>query len=194
MFSPPVSDSLSFSLKTKADNTIKQIDKFLQFRLGSDRGGLTIDNTGDIALLKAELVVEVINVLADDILPVPHMFYCILGTYSWRSEMLWIVDLENLLGYPPPLSKNNNELELLVMVVEYNGQSIGFVVSKIDNLVEYDSQQFKSPSSELFLKDVIPFLQGYSTNSNNQIIMSIDVNKIFEFFSIKTEFNYSAHS
>ena len=185
----PTSNSLSFSLNTKNTNTVKQADKFLQFQLGCN----SESNSGDTALLKAELVVEVISVFTDNILPVPHMFYCILGTYSWRSEMLWIVDLENLLGYPPPLSRSNNRSELLVMVVEFQGQSIGFVVSKIDSLVEYDREKFRSPSAEIFLKDIIPFLQGYSTDSNSQIIMLIDVKKIFEFFSMKTEFNYSEH-
>lgn len=187
--STPTSNSLSFSLNTKNSDTVKRADKFLQFQLGCDRES----NSGDTALLKAGLVVEVVSINTDDILPVPHMFYCILGTYSWRSEMLWIVDLENLLGYPPPLTQGNKRSELLVMVVEFQGQSIGFVVSKIDSLVEYNTEQFRPPSAEIFLKDIIPFLQGYSTDSNNQIIMLIDVQKIFDFFSMKTEFNYSEH-
>ena len=120
------------------------------------------------------------------------MFYCVLGIYSWRSEMLWIVDLENLLGYPPPLDANDSQPRTFgVMVVQFQGQSIGLVVSGIDNLIEHDLAKFKSSSAEIFSEDVLPFLHGYFTNQDNDIIMLIDAEEIFHFFSIKTEFNYS---
>lgn len=199
MLSTSASNSLSLSLSTNTENRVnsRPVGKFLQFQLGKknhlDRNDENSKSTskGDIALLDAEVVTEVITISSEDILPVPQMFYCVLGIYSWRSEMLWIVDLENLLGYPPPLLEEEANQELLVMVVQFQGQSIGLVVSGIDNLIEYDLQQFKSSSPELFSEDVLPFLKGYLTNKSNDIIMLIDAEEIFHFFSIKTEFNYS---
>ncbi len=193
MLSASSSNSLSISLAPNiADRSdSKQIRKFLQFQLGTNEKSYQSAARGDIALLDAEVVTEVITISAEDILPVPQMFYCVLGIYSWRSEMLWIVDLENLLGYPPPLSKEATNRELLVMVVQFQGQSIGLVVSGIDNLIELDLQQFKPSSPELFSEDVLPFLHGYFTSQNNDIVMLIDAEEIFHFFSIKTEFNYS---
>ena len=168
----------------------KQVGKFLQFQLGqSEKVHKSIQ--GDIALLDAEIVTEVITILPQDILPVPQMFYCVMGIYSWRSEILWIVDLENLLGYPPPLTEDNPNRELLVMVVQYEGQSIGLVVSGIDNLIEHSLSKFKPSSPEIFSEDILPFLQGYFTNADNDIIMLINAEEIKNFFSIKTEFNYS---
>jgi positive phototaxis protein PixI len=193
MFSTTSSNSLSlnFSPNTSVKSDSKQVRKFLQFQLGTSNKADTSILESDIALLDAEIVTEVITISSENILPVPQMFYCVLGIYSWRSEMLWVVDLENLLGYPPPLSPNSDNRELLVMVVQFQGQSIGLVVSGIDNLIECNIEQFKSPSSELFSEDVLPFLQGYFTDRNNNIIMLIDTEEIFHFFSIKTEFNYS---
>lgn len=182
--------SLNFSTNKSASN-LNQTRKFLQFQLGKQNKIDTSILEGDIALLDAEIVTEVITISPKDILPVPQMFYCVLGIYSWRSEMLWIVDLENLLGYPPPLSSNDEERELLVMVVQSQGQSIGLVVSGIDNLIECNLEKFKAPSYELFSEDVLPFLHGYFTGKNNKIVMSIDTEEVFHFFSIKTEFNYS---
>lgn len=169
----------------------KQVRKFLQFQLGKSEKSHKSIVQGDIALLDAEIVSEVITISPDDILPVPQMFYCVLGIYSWRSEMLWIVDLENLLGYPPPLAQNNPHQELLVMVVQVQGQSIGLVVSGIDNLIEHDLSKFKSSSAEIFSEDILPFLHGYFAGIDNDIVMLIDAEEIFNFFSIKTEFNYS---
>jgi positive phototaxis protein PixI len=186
-------NSLSLNIASNASiqSNTKQVRKFLQFQLGRSEKTHKSVLQGDIALLDAEIVTEVITISLEDVLPVPQMFYCVLGIYGWRSEMLWIVDLENLLGYPPPISENNTNKELLVMVVQAQGQSIGLVVSGIDNLIEHDLSKFKSSSAEIFSEDVLPFLHGYFTNSDNDIIMLIDVEEIFNFFSIKTEFNYS---
>lgn len=186
-------NSLSLNIGRNPDlqSNSKQIRKFLQFQLGKSEKVHKSAIQGDIALLDAEVVTEVITISPNDILPVPQMFYCVLGIYGWRSEMLWIVDLENLLGYPPPLDENNPQKELLVMVVQVQGQSIGLVVSGIDNLTEHDLSKFKPSSSEIFSEDVLPFLHGYFTSPDNDIIMLIDAEEIFNFFSIKTEFNYS---
>ena len=186
-------NSLSLNIATNSDiqSHAKQVRKFLQFQLGRSEKTHKSALQGDIALLDAEIVTEVITISAQDILPVPQMFYCVLGIYSWRSEMLWIVDLENLLGYPPPMSHGDTNQDVLVMVIQVQGQSIGLVVSSIDNLIELDLAKFKPSSSEIFSEDVLPFLHGYFTSSDNDIIMLIDPEEIFNFFSIKTEFNYS---
>ena len=183
--------SLNIASNSGIQSDSKQVRKFLQFQLGKTKKTHKSAIQGDIALLDAEIVTEVITVNPEDILPVPQMFYCVLGIYGWRSEMLWIVDLENLLGYPPPLEDSKNNRDLLVMVVQVQGQSIGLVVSGIDTLIEHDLSKFKSSSAEIFSEDVLPFLHGYFTNSENDIIMLIDAEEIFNFFSIKTEFNYS---
>ncbi|MDJ0593635.1 MAG: chemotaxis protein CheW [Pleurocapsa sp. MO_226.B13] len=183
--------SLNIASNSSIQSESKQVRKFLQFQLGKTEKTHKSVVQGDIALLDAEIVTEVITISPEDILPVPQMFYCVLGIYGWRSEMLWIVDLENLLGYPPPLNESNITQELLVMVVQVQGQSIGLVVSGIDNLIEHDLSKFKSSSAEIFSEDVLPFLHGYFTSADNDIIMLIDPEEILNFFSIKTEFNYS---
>jgi len=185
-------NSLSLNLAGSGiQSDSQQVRKFLQFQLGKTEKTHKSTVEGDIALLDAAIVTEVITISPQDILPVPQMFYCVLGIYGWRSEMLWIVDLENLLGYPPPLGENNITQEILVMVVQVQGQSIGLVVSGIDTLIECDLSKFKSSSSEIFSEDILPFLHGYFTSADNDIIMLIDAEEIFNFFSIKTEFNYS---
>ncbi len=183
--------SLNIASNSSIQSESKQVRKFLQFQLGKTEKTHKSVVQGDIALLDAEIVTEVITISPEDILPVPQMFYCVLGIYGWRSEMLWIIDLENLLGYPPPLNESNITQELLVMVVQVQGQSIGLVVSGIDNLIEHDLSKFKSSSAEIFSEDVLPFLHGYFTSADNDIIMLIDPEEILNFFSIKTEFNYS---
>jgi positive phototaxis protein PixI len=183
--------SLNIASSSSLESKSKQLHKFLQFQLGKSEKTHKSIVQGDIALLDAEIVTEVINISLEDILPVPQMFYCVLGIYSWRSEMLWIVDLENLLGYPPPLNNHKTNQDVLVMVIQIQGQSIGLVISGIDNLIDRDLSNLKSSSAEIFSEDVLPFIDGYFTSAENDIIMLINAEEIFNFFSIKTEFNYS---
>ena len=85
MLSLSSSESLSLSIGNNAidSSSLRQASKFLKFQL----------NPTDYALLEAELVTEIITISPTEILPVPQMIYSVLGIYSWRSEMLWILDL-----------------------------------------------------------------------------------------------------
>ena len=191
MLSIPSSNSLvSLNSQDNSQDRSRAVRKFLRFYLGSNNRADASMSNSDLALLEAEIVTEVITISAKELLPVPQMPYCVLGVYSWRSEMLWIVDIENLMGYPPSLSEDADENgTILVMVVRVQGQSMGLVVSRIDNIIEYDLDLFKSSSAEIFSEDIMPFLSGYFTDENNNIIMLIDAEEIFHFFSINPSFS-----
>lgn len=191
MLSVSGSHSLSLSLNStsKQQDTSQQVRKFLRFYLGSNNQDNSVASS-DLALLEAEIVTEVITISSKELLAVPQMPYCVLGIYSWRSEMLWVVDLENLLGYPPSLAEDTDEEQtLLVMVIQIQGQSMGLVVSQIDNIIEHNLERFKSSSAELFSEDIMPFLYGYFTDRDNNIVMLIDAEEVFNFFSINPNFN-----
>ena len=185
--------ALSFNSDNNSQGQSQQVRKFLRFYLGNNNLAVRSMASKDLALLEAEIVTEVITISLKKILPVPQMPYCVLGIYSWRSEMLWIVDVENLLGYPPALSEAPTKDDtLLVMVVQVQGQSMGLVVSQIDNIIEQNIDDLKSSSSELFSEDIMPFLHGYFTDNRNNIITLINAEEIFRFFSINPSFsNYN---
>ena len=184
------SSTLRLNSQDNSPNNSQQVRKFLRFYLGAgDCPDASMTNS-DLALLEAEIVTEVITISPKELLPVPQMPYCVLGIYSWRSEMLWVVDIENLMGYPPSLREDADENEtILVMVVRVQGQSMGLVVSRIDTIIEQNLESFKSSSSEIFSEDIMPFLYGYFVDENNNIIMLIDAEEIFHFFSINPSFS-----
>ena len=169
--------SLSLGTNTSVATNSRELRKFLQFQLGGK----------ERALLEAEIVTEIIIVPESQILPVPQMPYCVIGIYSWRSEMLWIVDLENLLGYGTSISTATPNLEsvesnFMVMVVEVKGQSLGLIVPNVSDIIQLDWQELKPPSSELFAEDIQPFLQGYFTDSNQEILMLLNAEKFLQDF------------
>ena len=62
--------------------------KFLSFNLGSR----------DQAVIDLQHISEVLRISLAEICVVPQMPNCVLGIYSWRGEMLWMVDIEEMLG------------------------------------------------------------------------------------------------
>jgi len=149
----------------------KNLQKFLQFQLGKDRG-----------LLLAEMVREIITVPEKEILPVPQMPECVMGVYNWRSEMMWMIDLENLLGYQSPFLYSSENLSLMTMIVELEGQFLGLVVQNVNDIVEYDLEEMSERSSEIFSRELLPFLQGYFTNEiNKQMMLLLSVESIFDY-------------
>lgn len=150
------------------------LQKFLQFQLSSS----------DWALLEAKVVTEIITVTQGEILPVPQMNHCVMGVYAWRSEMLWIVDLADLLGYTSLVSTKTIDPSQLnsfiVMVAQFEGQSLGLVVARVHNIIQQDLQELCPPSPELFNHQTIPFLQGYFNDSQERNSLLLKPEIVFQ--------------
>lgn len=174
--------SASFTSTRPVAEREKELKNYLLFQIGSS----------DRALLEAEIVTEIVTVPEQEILPIPQMPYCVMGIYHWRSEMLWIVDLENLLGYPPSLREGSSTRaseasKLLVMVLQLQGQALGTIVSNVSHIIQQDLDKLHPPSLDLFTEDIQSFLQGYFTNSEGEIMMLLDAGEIFKYFSFSPE-------
>ena len=177
-------EGVSFSLGTESAVTRKnrQKQKFLQFQLPEQ----------DLALLPAETVNEIITVSSQEVLPIPHMPYPIRGIYAWRNEMLWIIDLANLLGYPPdeleePLRGwEHNVQTLMVMVVQNEGQTLGLAIPKVIDLIEQDYHHLTLPSADLFPEETLPFLAGYFKNDQQELMMLLKSEAIMRSPSLKS--------
>ena len=90
-----------------------------------------------------------------------------------------------MVGYPPALESAEVELEnLIVLVIQLQGQALGLIVPRVDNIVQLELAQLKSASKELFSEDILAFLAGYFTGNDNDIVMLIDAERIFNFFAL----------
>ena len=130
--------------------------KFLRFSLGSQDSGL----------LPLEQISEVIEVSVADILSVPEMPSCVLGIYNWRGEMLWLLDLEHLVGCPP-LSRLAS---LMAMVIQVDNQSVGLVVQYFNDIELHDASQLQNSAAGLFPPQLLPFVKGYLPGANGTLL------------------------
>ncbi|MBW4669113.1 MAG: chemotaxis protein CheW [Cyanomargarita calcarea GSE-NOS-MK-12-04C] len=144
--------------------------KFLSFNLGAK----------DTAVISLEHITEVMQVSLAEICGVPQMPSSVLGIYNWRGEMLWLVDVEEMLGYSPLLYSANMLSKMMAIVVQIDGKSLGLLVRQLMDIESLDSQLIKPTSGELFSPEISSFLQGYFINPAEELIITLDAAAIVQ--------------
>lgn len=144
--------------------------KFLSFNLGAH----------DLAVIQLQHIAEVLQVSLTEICGVPQMPSCVLGIYNWRGEMLWLIDLEEMLGYPPLLQGNNLASKMMAIILEKNGKNLGLLVRQLTDIEWLEPEKIKAPSTELFYPAMSPFVEGYFINSEEAIMFNLDALAIIQ--------------
>ncbi len=142
------------------------LSRLLRFPLGSP----------DSALLPLEHIAEILRIDVVEILPVPEMPSCVLGIGNWRGKMLWLVDLNHLVGYPPLTLTVG--VSPIAMVVQVNDQSVGLVVEKVNDIESHDLEKLHPPSFGLFPESLLPFILGSLPGGSGNVL---DVTGIAEY-------------
>ncbi|MEH2420641.1 MAG: chemotaxis protein CheW [Nostoc sp.] len=145
-------------------------EKFLSFNLG----------VSDTAVISLQHITEVLQVSLPEICGVPQMPSSVLGIYNWRGEMLWLVDLEAMLGYPLMLQESNLLSKMMAIVLENEGKYLGLLVRQLLDIEWLDIKQMKVPTAELFYPKISPFLQGYFLNDSEEMIFNLDAISIIQ--------------
>lgn len=131
----------------------------------------------DSVLLPLEQIAEIFRVNVADILPVPEMPDCVLGICNWRGEMLWLVDLNDLVGCPPLSSLEPVLISPMTMVVQVKDQSVGLVVQQVNDIELHELAQLQPAAPGLFSPGLMPFVLGYLPEGSGAVL---DVNTITE--------------
>ncbi|XHR79986.1 MAG: chemotaxis protein CheW [Gloeotrichia echinulata GP01] len=145
-------------------------EKFLSFNLGGN----------DTAVISLRHITEVVQVSLSDICGVPQLPNCVLGIYNWRGEMLWLVDLEEMLGYTPLLKDSNTLAKMMAIVLENEGQYLGLLVRQLMDIEWLDTNEMKDPYPELFYPALSPFLDGYFIRNNQEILFNLNALSIIK--------------
>jgi positive phototaxis protein PixI len=138
--------------------------KFLSFTLGGH----------DKAVISLQHIIEVLQVSLADICSVPQMPSCVFGIYNWRGEMLWLVDLEELLGYPSLVPEVNILSKMMAVILEIDGKNLGILVRNLMDIEWLEPNQMKLPSENFFSPKISSFLQGYFINAVEEMVFSLD--------------------
>ncbi|MFQ4141606.1 chemotaxis protein CheW [Chlorogloeopsis sp. ULAP02] len=144
--------------------------KFLSFNLG----------TKGIAVIALQNITEILQVSLTEICCIPQMHSSVFGTYNWRGNMLWLVNLEEMLGYIPLQKEVNLLSKMIAIVVNNEDKYLGLLVRQIMDIEQLDANNLKPTNSELFSPDISHLLHGYFINDREEMIINLNANAILQ--------------
>ena len=114
----------------------------------------------DSALLSLAQITEILRIDVADILPVPEMPRCVLGICNWRGDMLWLIDLNDLVSSTPLFELDPGVTALIVVVVQINGQAVGLGLQQVHDIEFHNLDQLQPTAPGLFSPQLQPFVLG----------------------------------
>jgi len=142
--------------------------RFLRFKLAGVNG----------SLLPLQAIAEVKQLATADILPVPEIANSVLGVCNWRGEILWLVDLNSLMGERPLWDQVPLLEQATAIVVQSAQHSIGLVVEHVDD-VELIEPELIDQQTELSSPTLAPYVTGYLPDHKGVVL---DARAIVEHF------------
>ncbi|MGK7917989.1 MAG: chemotaxis protein CheW [Prochloraceae cyanobacterium] len=149
-------------------------EQFLRFHLVPDTN----------VILPISQLTEVMTIPLGQIIPIPHMPAWVMGVYNWRGEILWMVDIGQLVGLTPWYQQNLNSANYKAIVVKSSGEKsssskiankvLGLVVSQVEDIEWCNPETIQSPPSSGVTPKLASFLRGYWLKPNGEIIVVLD--------------------
>jgi positive phototaxis protein PixI len=144
------------------------------------------------AMLPVQQTTEVLTIPIAQVVPIPHMPAWVMGVYNWRGEILWMVDLGQLVGFGSLHQQATSRSNYTVVVIHNSGQVpgkqqdnqktkkvLGLLVSRIEDIEWCNPDEIQSPPLSAITPELVPFLRGYWLKSNGEILVALDSNSIF---------------
>lgn len=157
---------------TRFVNKTKE-EQFLRFYLHPDTR----------IMLPIKQVTEVLKIQFGQIVPIPQMPTWIMGVYNWRGEVLWMLDLGNLLSLDSWYQHESNPSGHSVIVLspykeksEADGENIhlGLVVSQVEDIEMCDPTTIQPTSNSKIMAQLQSFLRGYWLKPGGDLISVLD--------------------
>ncbi len=113
---------------------------------------------------------ETLVLTSDRFSQMPNVHPCLIGLVEHRSNVFWVLDLPQLLGFMP---LDSNAIETHIAVLQIGGAFLGLGVYRIGRVVRFAETEIISPEDSPQTKipvELVPFLRGWLARSE-------DVNK-----------------
>ncbi|AKG22652.1 chemotaxis protein CheW [Calothrix sp. 336/3] len=138
--------------------------KYLQLRFGEEY----------LAILDLEEITEVFQFSLAEVCPVPQVHESILGIHNWRGEMLWLIDIERMCGYPSLAHKQDLLAKMMIVVIHHQYNHLGLLVREVIDIDSLDFTGIKSPDRSLFSHQIVDVMGGYFIQESGNILIKLD--------------------
>jgi positive phototaxis protein PixI len=136
------------------------------------------------ALLPIQKLTEVLTIPIGQIVPIFNMPAWVMGVYNWRGEILWMVDLNYLVGLTPWYQQTSNTSTHTAIVLNLRASNqkssttkskmLGLVVNRVEDIEWCNPDLIQSPPSSTLTSELVPFLRGYWLKSNGEMLVVLD--------------------
>lgn len=133
------------------------------------------------AMLPIKQITEVLKIQLAQIMPIPQMPAWVMGVYNWRGDILWMLDLGQLLGLDSWYQQQHDRLlhTAIVLSPEREGNNdnqihLGLVVAGVDDLETCDPAAIQAALDSQINPRLNSFLQGYWLQSSGEMVLALD--------------------
>lgn len=166
------SPSLESILSLNLDEKTQPQEQFISFSLMPDTY---------LALPIIETT-EVIKFPTEKIIPIPHLPSWLMGVYNWRGEVLWMIDLGDLLGLSPWYEANYTAglHQAIVLNHQYrdsgkvSNQNLGIVVNQVEDINRFNLGDIKDIVSGMVNEQLANFVEGYWLEPTGEMLLLLD--------------------
>ncbi|MEM6256628.1 MAG: chemotaxis protein CheW [Cyanobacteria bacterium P01_D01_bin.156] len=121
-------------------------------------------------LLSVLNLFEILTISTSQVVPMFQMPPWVIGVYNWRGDILWVVDLNHLVGFSPWYQQKNYVSKHTVVVLK--GQSeqspsqvkasvLGLVVNQVSDMAICEPELIQAITNLEIPETIRPFLGGY---------------------------------
>ena len=159
----------------------EHLSQFLRFHLLPDM----------TAVLPVEQLTEILKVSFNQITPIPHLPSWVMGVHNWRGDVLWLIDLGDLLGLPPWHQQAQVPSIGSFIVLDACQQqssaespleqlSLGLLVDRIDDIEWLNTDHLQSPVNAMMTDRLAPFIGGYWLDQRGDMLTLLDGDVILD--------------
>lgn len=135
-------------------------------------------------LLSILNLVEILTISTSQVVPMFQLPAWVTGIYNLRGEILWIVDLNHLVGFAPWYQQKNYVSKHTVIVLKEratpaqseNNLTLGLIVNHVGDIIICEPDEISATPDSDAPEAIAPFLAGnwVSTEGNRYWILNGD--------------------
>jgi len=133
-----------------------------------------------VAAVQLKFVRETLVLATERFTQMPNVHPCLMGLVEHRSNVFWVLDLPQLLGFTP---LESSAIEIHIAILQIGDAFLGLGVYRIGRVVRFSETEIVSPQ-ELPKTNIpietVPFLRGWVAQSGetNEHLYVLDAEAI----------------
>ncbi len=146
--------------------------KYLRFVVGNSFQNAKAESL--TTLLALDNIREVVKISPQKVLAVPHVPDWLLGIYDWRGELLWLADLNRLLGFDIAPQRQGDRTNLseggMMISLQVHKHTLGLFIPQVEEIEQHNPEKLQAPVPGLLPTHLLPYVQGYISSTNSIIL------------------------